>query len=617
MSVVVLVTKPEEAEILVSWSVRFALARDTSLTVLCWTYSPTIPPPLVADDEESSDGQLLADEVQGVVDALEMRPEAIEIRRVVHPDPVVAALEYVRREDVQLLVAGVDDSSGKTGATFATNPLLRQSPCNTLVLYVDRNRSQDFAQVLVATTDGPHDRVAVSLAARMADTHEAHATIAAIEEDAGHEAIEVGHRELKQIMREAVVEQSQRLTTRVFLADEKLHDLALAANEHDLMLIGVNNPATVQTLLAATTKPTIGVVKRAPPLRLWRRGGAPRWIPRLNPADYADLIQGLRRGSRSSIDFMVMLGLAAAVASLGLLQNSPAVVIGSMLLAPLMTPMIGSGLALAQANARLARTCSFAIVSGFLLTLAISFAVGVLTPGEELTPQVIVRGDPDILDLLIALFSSVAASFALARPGLLGAVAGVAIATALVPPLCSVGIALAYGQHLIALGAAVLFATNVVAIILAAAITFRLMGATAIHAAPRSRRWVYRVVAVLAVAAIVLAFPLERGLRRQIEFGRPQPLAYPLPRSVVNALTDRLEQDQGVELMLAGRPGGIDDDFDVVLWLSTREPLPRSYILELSAIVRREMEDENLVVEVRSVMEAWEPDQDGDEEPDN
>ena len=68
-------------------------------------------------------------------------------------------------------------------------------------------------------------------------------------------------------------------------------------------------------------------------------------------ADYAELIQGLRRGSRLSADFITMLGLASVVASMGLLQDSPAVVIGSMLLAPLMTPMIGCGLALAQGEA--------------------------------------------------------------------------------------------------------------------------------------------------------------------------------------------------------------------------------------------------------------------------
>ena len=119
--------------------------------------------------------------------------------------------------------------------------------------------------------------------------------------------------------------------------------------------------------------------------------------------DYVDLIQGLRRGSRLSVDFLTMLGLAAAIASLGLLQDSPAVVIGSMLLAPLMTPMIGSGLSLAQANAKLGWNSLVSIVSGFLLTLAMSCIIAVVTPGEEMTSQVLARGSPAIGDFATVL----------------------------------------------------------------------------------------------------------------------------------------------------------------------------------------------------------------------
>jgi uncharacterized membrane protein len=99
-----------------------------------------------------------------------------------------------------------------------------------------------------------------------------------------------------------------------------------------------------------------------------------------------------------------MLGLASAIATLGLLQDSPAVVLGSILLAPLMTPMIAGGLALAQANAKLAKTSFTSIFSGFLLTLVISYGVGLLTPGAELTQQVISRGSPNLLNLMIAFF---------------------------------------------------------------------------------------------------------------------------------------------------------------------------------------------------------------------
>ena len=73
------------------------------------------------------------------------------------------------------------------------------------------------------------------------------------------------------------------------------------------------------------------------------------------------------------------------------------------------------------------------------MALAISAVVGWITPGADLTPEVLARSEPNILDLLIALFSGIAAAYALARPSLAGTIAGVAIATALVPPLCRTG----------------------------------------------------------------------------------------------------------------------------------------------------------------------------------
>ena len=101
--------------------------------------------------------------------------------------------------------------------------------------------------------------------------------------------------------------------------------------------------------------------------------------------------------------------------------------IGSMLLAPLMTPMIGLGLALNQGNAKLAWSSSRAIERGFLAALGISAVVALLTPGADLTPEVIARTEPNILDLLVALFSGSAAAYALARPSLAGTIADMAV----------------------------------------------------------------------------------------------------------------------------------------------------------------------------------------------
>lgn len=245
-----------------------------------------------------------------------------------------------------------------------------------------------------------------------------------------------------------------------------------------------------------------------------------------------------------------MLALASAIATLGLMQNSPAVVIGSMLLAP----MIGAGLALAQANMSGAKHCAKSITYGFLLTLAVSFLLGMITPSREtLCPEVLFRGTPNVLDLLIALFAAMAAAFALARPNIAGAVAGVAIATALVPPVCAVGLSLSNGFFGNALGAMIMFATNLVANIVASSFTFSVLGTSTNRSLPRHRytaqwgRW------GLAALRVLLAGPLSLELLWQQDEGRAHTAVYPVTRELSRKLHERVARTPAVDISLLGR----------------------------------------------------------------
>ena len=492
----------------------------------------------------------------------------------------------------------------KLALPMASNALLRQSPCHTLILFGDQDRATGGNRVLVGASDSAHDAVAATIAARLVKKCGASATMARVEEG-GDEAVEVGRRELRQLMRSAGIKRHDRIKHRVFAAKEP-RKIAATAEKHDLVIVAADNQTAVETLLAMTSHPRVAVLKRAPPLRPWhRRRNGLTWRPRLSPADYADLVQGLRRGSRLNADFITMLGLAAAIASFGLLQDSPAVVIGSMLLAPLMTPMIGAGLALAQANAKLGRSSLASIAVGSLLTLAVSFGAGLITPGQELTSQIVARGDPNLLDLGVALFSAGAAAYALARPGIAGAVAGVAIATALVPPLCSMGISLAYDDMRNAQGAALLFITNLVAIVLGAAVTFRLLGVSAARADLTSHRWVYRIAGGLGVLVIALAFPLERALERTIELGKPQPNTYPLTRVVDDALAELIADDDDVHIIATGRPSSVHDPADIVVVISSHKWLDRTYAENITQLIREKLHDDSVIVEVHCVREGW------------
>jgi uncharacterized hydrophobic protein (TIGR00271 family) len=378
-----------------------------------------------------------------------------------------------------------------------------------------------------------------------------------------------------------------------------------AMDQYDLVILGANC-RLVPTLIELTNNPTVAVIQRAPPLRPWQTAKHPaHWRPRLSPADYAELIQGLRHGSRLGADFITMLGLAAIVASVGLLQDSPAVVIGSMLLAPLMTPMIGCGLALAQANHKLGNTALGTVAVGLLCTLVISFLIGLIAPGVELTPQIYARGEPTALDLVVALASAAAAAYALARPNLVGSIAGVAIATALVPPLCSVGLSLAYADMTNAQGAALLFVTNFLAIVLSAALTFRLIGITAEHAGLRQKLWVFGTAGVLGMAAILVCVPLQHALLQTVVERKPQPRAFPLAKSVMDALEDRIETEPGAKLITAGRPSSHLVPSDVVLVVGATGELDPRFADELAETVRQKLKDDSLVVEVHCIDSQW------------
>lgn len=181
-------------------------------------------------------------------------------------------------------------------------------------------------------------------------------------------------------------------------------------------------------------------------------------------------------------DFFLLVVLSSSIATLGLLTNSAAVIIGAMLVAPLMSPILGIGLASIIGDSRMLRRGASALVRGAALAVLLSAAMTLINTYlpiltfQELPVEVLARTHPSPIDLLIALAGGLAAAYALTRANLSTALPGVAIATALMPPLCTVGIGLAFWNMEVAGGAALLFLTNAVTIAFAAALVFFLRG---------------------------------------------------------------------------------------------------------------------------------------------
>jgi uncharacterized hydrophobic protein (TIGR00271 family) len=203
-----------------------------------------------------------------------------------------------------------------------------------------------------------------------------------------------------------------------------------------------------------------------------------RWRSRaaLAPADrrriLAELYPEAGRVGHWWFRFAVMLALSVVIAVLGLSMNSDAVIIGAMLIAPLMTPLIGTAAALVMAWPRRLAQSALAVLAGSAGAVGISFVLTWLLPAADrvLTPAVLSRTSPDLRDLVVALAAGAAGAYATAREDVSAALPGVAVAVALVPPLAATGFTLAVGRADLAGGAFLLFAANLVAIVLVGAV---------------------------------------------------------------------------------------------------------------------------------------------------
>lgn len=178
-----------------------------------------------------------------------------------------------------------------------------------------------------------------------------------------------------------------------------------------------------------------------------------------------------------------MLAASGVIATFGLLSNSAAVIIGAMIVAPLMNPIISLSFGSIETNRVLVLRSLLTIVIGTTLIITMAFFVSELIGWKLAGSELIGRMNPSLLDLGIAFAAGAAAAFAYTRPSVSSALAGITIAVALVPPLCTVGIALSLGQKAgtdigFAMGTGgargpfLLYLTNIFGIVLSAALLF-------------------------------------------------------------------------------------------------------------------------------------------------
>lgn len=211
------------------------------------------------------------------------------------------------------------------------------------------------------------------------------------------------------------------------------------------------------------------------------------------------------------VAWWVMLLLSVAIATFGILQDSTAVVIGAMLIAPLMTPIIGTAAGAVNGWPMRVTSSLGMVAAGVGASIGLAFIIGAWAP--QLIPlatnsQVTSRVNPNIIDMGIALAAGAAGAFASVNKRVSASIAGVAIAVALVPPLGVVGLTLHAGMLSDAFGALMLFMTNLVSIILAAMVVFALTGFAPVSKMRENANQIKRVAIAVGIAALVIAIPL-------------------------------------------------------------------------------------------------------------
>ncbi len=230
---------------------------------------------------------------------------------------------------------------------------------------------------------------------------------------------------------------------------------------------------------------------------------------------YTSLFSNLREEGKLNSVFIVLLILSTMIATFGLFINSASVVIGAMLLAPLMQPIVSLSMGVLRQDSSLEINGAKSIFWGVLAVLLTAAILALFTPIELLTSEMAGRLSPTILDLYIAIVSGVAAAYVKSNEKILSSLAGVAIAVALVPPIAVAGIGLGWGDWHMFMMAFLLFITNLVGIVIAASTTFMVLGYSPLHVAKKGILTWALIVALVSIPLYNAFTQIEEDLKTQ------------------------------------------------------------------------------------------------------
>lgn len=233
-----------------------------------------------------------------------------------------------------------------------------------------------------------------------------------------------------------------------------------------------------------------------------------KWRELSRSVAHDEIVRQVNEDGSLGVSYLFMTVMASGIATIGLLVNSPAVIIGAMLISPLMAPIVRLGLSIATLEHLRVRNAAFVLACGMAVALLTAFAIVAWSPIQEVTSEIASRTRPSLFDLAVAVLSGLAGGYAMVR-GRGGAIVGVAIATALMPPMAVVGFGLASGQWHITRGAGLLFITNLVAIALSVTAVATWYG----FSRRRTRHALVWQTLLAFLLVLPLGYPLLKSLR--------------------------------------------------------------------------------------------------------
>lgn len=535
----VIVTDEKDVTTLLPWSVEFARARESRLLILqpnqrkgdAQTFDVSF------DGNEDGEAKSVANDPvvcavraahASLVEALEFDPGEVAedetppppvTMRLIHdPHPVKGVLRELAASETGLLILRASKSDDRGGAGNLERELVRRAPYETVVMRPTGEGAPRARKVLVPAAGGPHSILAMRLANAVCEKNDGMVTALFVEPAVGVDAEFIGDRILERTIAKSLGVRRERVTKRVVIANKVLHGIQKASESgYDLILAGATHENAVRRMLfrplsdriLSGGETAVAVIRSAVPLAS-RVGLAIEEffrssVPQMERETRVELVEKIQSNSRWNFDFVALVCLSTLIAAMGLVLNSTAVVIGAMLVAPLMTPLLGTGVALVQSNWVLIGNSTRAVGLGFLLAFVIALLVGFVTGPIE-GSEMLARGEPKGLDLAVAFISGMAAAYASCRPNLSAALPGVAIAAALVPPIATAGLSASMPSWVTASGATMLFFTNIVAIVLGAAFTFWSVGLRSVWVSQRGSRWRARVIGALILISAALVF---------------------------------------------------------------------------------------------------------------